>query len=288
MKAMPTRRDVKIHFPKEVIDSWHSNGRVTTHFFNTLSTLFPRGERFFIDSLRYYKQDINNEELKKAITAFIGQEAMHSREHIQYNRALDEKGYPAEKIHQRLTKALDFAQDNLPKKLQLSATLALEHYTAMLANLLLENEEFRGEKSNPELLEAWMWHAYEETEHKAVSYDVWKEVSKGGLGDYALRTGGFVIASSIFWPALMYAHYKMVQADKSLSALDKIKGYKDLARVLFASKKGPDFKHMIKEIADYFKPNFHPWDHDNSKLLHSIDEKVREIALRHQELKKAA
>src|SRR6267142_1836665 len=74
---MPIRRDVHFKLPAERISDWHPGGPHVAHLVNTISMFFPEGERFFIQSVRNYRNRITDPELKKAVTGFIGQEAMH-------------------------------------------------------------------------------------------------------------------------------------------------------------------------------------------------------------------
>lgn len=88
MHIMPIRRNLKFHVPDEKVLNWHSWGPTVTQFFNTLSLFFPEGERFFINSVRKYRDRIDDPELQEAVRAFIGQEAMHGREHEDYNQKM--------------------------------------------------------------------------------------------------------------------------------------------------------------------------------------------------------
>jgi predicted metal-dependent hydrolase len=92
---MPVRRDLRFNLPQERACDWHVQGSHVTHFFNALSLLFPAGERFFMDSVRNYRDQIDDPVLKKQVLGFIGQEAMHTREHVEYNDLLQEAGLPA-------------------------------------------------------------------------------------------------------------------------------------------------------------------------------------------------
>ena len=61
-----------------------------------LSALFPEGEQFFVNSTRAVRNDPKLLILsitKKEISAFIGQEAMHSKEHLAFNAAAQTYGY---------------------------------------------------------------------------------------------------------------------------------------------------------------------------------------------------
>ena len=71
MKVIPVRRDVKINLDESRINNWHEAGEHVTHFFNALSVLFPAGERLFMDSVRAYKDQVTDPELKQAITCLL-------------------------------------------------------------------------------------------------------------------------------------------------------------------------------------------------------------------------
>jgi hypothetical protein len=57
----------------------------------------------------------------------------------------------------------------------LAATAALEHITAIMADGLLRNGGYIAD-ALPTLARLWRWHALEETEHKAVAFDVYNQV----------------------------------------------------------------------------------------------------------------
>ena len=63
------------------------------------------GERFFIDAVRHYRDHLQDPELKKAATAFIGQEAMHGREHDDYNAKMFER-LPSAEVFEKRVKTL--------------------------------------------------------------------------------------------------------------------------------------------------------------------------------------
>jgi predicted metal-dependent hydrolase len=53
-----------IHFNRDTTRHprlWHSNDPVPTAFFNALSCTFPDGERFFMDSVRHYRDAVSPE-----------------------------------------------------------------------------------------------------------------------------------------------------------------------------------------------------------------------------------
>lgn len=261
----PTRRDLKFNLPAEKIATWNKDSVHLSHFMNTMSIVFPVGERFFIQSVRNYRDQITDAELQKAVTGFIGQEAMHGREHEEYNEALYARAPSAKKFEDHIARLLAWTQKKLPKSAQLSATIALEHFTAIMADALLKNPEML-EGTDPRFAALWRWHALEETEHKSVAFDVWETVMGRGPRAYIERTGGLVLATAIFWYKIFPTYVRILRDEGKLGDL---KGWKiwfdySLGRVGFLRK-------LMLPWADYFRPNFHPWDHDNRHFLKDID-----------------
>ena len=93
-----------IHFDvsEDLKSFWHGNNAFRTAFFNALSLQFPDGEQQFINAVRLYRDRIDDPKLKQEIRGFIGQEALHSREHKSYNEALKARGYDIEAMERDL------------------------------------------------------------------------------------------------------------------------------------------------------------------------------------------
>ncbi len=165
---IPPRR-MDFEFADDTKRYWYKDSPFLTTFWSTLSTLFPEGETFFVDSVRNYRKDITDPLLKAQVSGFIGQEAMHSKEHKAFNDLAEKHGFPANNLYRDLGILLRFARKTLPKKIQLAITVALEHYTAILAEQLLRDPSHQANIQDPEALKLWMWHALEENEHKIVA-----------------------------------------------------------------------------------------------------------------------
>lgn len=269
---MPVRRDVHPHLPPARISDWHERGPHVTHFINALSIFFPAGERFFMDSVRHYRDQLTDPELKRAVAGFIGQEAMHTREHILYNRLLDDAGLPASQLDNFVSKLLNFLRKILPHSWQLAHTIALEHYTAMLAGGMLSDPRHMG-RSEPGYRQVWTWHALEETEHKAVAYDVWNAVMKPGPYRYLLRAITMLTTTVTFWALVFVFHVRLVMADKTCR--HKLPGFGKVVNFLWGAP--GVLRKMIPEWFDYFRPGFHPWDEDNRAELNRIGPLIEEI-----------
>ncbi|HET8706493.1 MAG TPA: metal-dependent hydrolase, partial [Pseudomonadales bacterium] len=235
-----------------------------TTFWATLSALFPEGESFFVESVRNYRSQITDPVLKAQIAGFIGQEAMHTKEHQALNEAIRQQGFPIDKLDRDVGKLLHFVQKVAPKPVQLAVTAALEHYTAILAEQLLTEPEHSAAVA-PKFRELWQWHALEENEHKTVAFDVLKQVNDS----YVLRAGTMIPVTLIFFAVVFVFHVRMLAAEKALFNFgDNVRGM----NYLFG-RKGL-FTRLVPKFLDYFKPGFHPLDHDTRALLEEWRERL--------------
>lgn len=267
----PIRRDLDFDLPAERIHDWHAMGEHVTQFFNALSVFFPLGERFFIHSVRNYRNEITDPQLKQAVAGFIGQEAMHSREHEDYNAAAVAGGLPVREIEANIESLLKLLR-RMPRPMQLSVTVALEHYTAILADILLREPAIL-DGAEPTFKDMWVWHALEETEHKAVAYDVYEAMVGKGLRGYLIRSTSMLSASVIFWSFVIYAHVRLLARRKRL--LD-LRGWWRITNFLWGWPGG--LRRNLLPWLEFFRFRFHPWDQNNREHLARIDA----LAQRHQ------
>ena len=260
--ATPVRRD--LHFPlaPERICDWHREGVYVSQWYNTLSLYFPEGERFFIHSVRAFRDQVSDPSLQAAITGFIGQEAMHGREHQRYNDLMDAAGLPSRRIEEGTGKRLAFVKQKLSPASQLAMTLAMEHLTALMAGHYLRNS-FIMDGSVKAYQQIWRWHALEETEHKAVAYDLWKTVMPNTLGSYFRRVGLYLLVTADFWRVTAKLHRRMLAATPNRGSA--VKGYWKLFHFLMI-RPGAWLRLMPGWFA-YLKPGFHPWEDDNRHSL---------------------
>ncbi len=263
----PKRRDFKFDLPADRIHDWHGRGGHVSHFFNALSTVFPVGERFFINSVRAYRNQISGSGIDQEIVGFIGQEAMHGREHELYNRLLSLRGLPEAQLEAYVAGILRAVQKMTPRSWQLSVTLALEHFTAILADHLLKNPEML-KGSEPAFRNIWRWHALEETEHKAVAFDVWNSVMGRSPTAYIVRSVGMLMASAAFVCVIAVFTMRLIEADPA-TRRNPI-GYRQLW--VFLMDKPGMLRTGFPMWVEYFRTSFHPWQHNNRHLLSIIDE----------------
>jgi uncharacterized protein len=246
-----------IHFGLDGCDmrAWCAGDACRTHFFSAMSIMFPDGEKFFIDSVRHYRDRIADPQLQQDIAGFIGQEAMHGREHRAYNEQLARAGFDVAMLERRTQRQIAFTKKMLPPKGRLAVTIALEHFTAIMADVLLRDERVLA-GADPRMAALWRWHAIEETEHKAVAFDVYKAVAPGVLG-WLRRSTIMLSTSLIFWTHTLMNYFYFTRRDG-------IPFLTALGHFLHDGFVTPGTLRQIQiPWLRYFSPWFHPWNHDN-------------------------
>ena len=232
---------------------------VLSHVLATLSSTFPEGEKFFVRSVASARDDITDPELLADIDGFIGQEEMHGREHQVLNDRLAEHGYPTRGID-AYVRGLYWVRERIQtKKVNLAFTAALEHYTATLAELVLTDEQARNEVGRSTARDILTWHALEESEHKAVAFDVYKAV--GG--------GEFMRIFIMFLTDLLFIFETSVMG--VISVLKDGYALRHPVQLLRSLAKLPGQPFMslraVRILAEYHRPGFHPNDRDTTALI---------------------
>jgi predicted metal-dependent hydrolase len=253
------RRNVDFALSANVVPrDWCHDDAFQTSLLNALSLLFPEGERFFVDSVKHYRERVFG--MEQDITGFIGQEAMHGKEHRALNELLVEHGYAsAPKIDAALRRFLGLVREALPPKSQLAVTCGLEHFTAMLAEQLLTDDEMRGD-IHASVRGLWTWHALEEAEHKAVAFDVYRAAG----GGYVRRVAIMLLTTVVFFAVTAIAHARLMSDRKIL--------WKPWTWLRGATRfwVWPGyFTRLAPAYFAYFRPSFHPDDRDTEAVLAS-------------------
>jgi uncharacterized protein len=256
------RRDLHFDMQSDIPRYWLDGDAHLTRYFDALSLMFPDGERFFIDSVRAFRVQVTDDPaLDDAVTGFIGQEAMHSREHLAYNERLERQGVDAVGLMAIVRDVQDRRARTLPPAGQLALTICLEHFTAMLADQLLRHPATM-QRADPRMASIWRWHALEETEHKAVAFDVYQRVGGTPFKRWRRRCRAMVWVTMLF----TYRTWQfMWRLSKSDGTRKDWRGWLRLLGFLFISP--APITRIAGQWLKWFLAGFHPWDHDNSKLV---------------------
>lgn len=263
MGPIPVRRQ-DFDF-SNISNTWYKGDIAGSTIFNALSPLFPLGEKQFIDTVKYFRDEITDEDLKADIKGFIGQESHHGHQHENMNNALKGLGYDIDKMEDLVRGGIAFDRKVWSKYDQLATTCALEHFTAMLAHRFLELEH---EGSDTEMLNAWTWHSLEETEHKSVAFDVLKTLNNPF--EYPRRILAYLLSTFLL---IIGGSINAAQMFHKDGVLFKLSTWAGIGKFLFG-KQGM-LRGMGSYYFAYFKPSFHPWQMDSS---HLITDKVLDTA----------
>jgi predicted metal-dependent hydrolase len=239
---------------------WLGGDPIGSALYNALSATFPKGEAFFVESVRAFREGAEPR-LAAEIKAFTTQEVMHSREHVAFNRRAHDAGYDMRELDVRVDERLAIVKSR-PPVVNLAATMALEHFTAILAHELLRDPRHLA-GADAESAALWRWHSVEEIEHKGVAYDTWLHATKG----WPRRKRWSVKAR-----VMLYVTKNFI-VDRAHGALvllrqDGITGPKAWARLFWFSFVRPGMmRKILRAWFSFFLPGFHPWNQDDRALI---------------------
>jgi predicted metal-dependent hydrolase len=239
---------------------WLRGDPVATAIYNALSATFPKGEAYFVESVRACR-DGAPPRLAAEIKAFTTQEVMHSREHVAFNRRALDAGYDLGSLEQRVEQRLAITRDR-PPVVNLAATMALEHFTAMLAHELLRDPRHLA-GADPESAALWRWHSIEEIEHKAVAYDTWRHATR----DWP-KFRRWVLKARVM--LFVTRNFIVDRTAGSLELLrqDGIAGPRAWARLFWQGFVRPGMmRKILGAWLRFFLPGFHPWNQDDRALI---------------------
>lgn len=235
---------------------WFGNDPLLSHLLNGMSAIFPRGELYLINTLRQLRARIDDPVLQAQISGFIGQEAMHAKEHLAFNRYADEQNIDLQSLERYMDVLYRWFQRYLPPMHNMAIGCAIEHITATLGAELLRRDDLNQSMSGP-VGQLWLWHAIEENEHKAVFFDAYRALG----GTELVRLSWMAIASSALFGFMAYNMYRLVSADLQWSWPHVQRFYHTLI-----GQQGLINQRVVTEFFDYFSARFHPNQHDSMAI----------------------
>ena len=264
-------RNLMIGRGRPTLRWWNGGDPIATAFYNGMSVTFPLGEAFFIESVRNFRHAVSPHQ-QAQIDAFIKQEAAHSREHTHFNKQVHEAGFEVASIETELARRLAKAKE-YPAVANLATTVALEHFTAIIAHALLKSERhFKGAAADAARL--WKWHAIEEIEHKAVAFDTFlaATVNMSSFKRWKFRSLVMLQSTKNFLRGRV----------RNMSHFFDQDGINKPATWLRAAGYLLIYPGLLRQIIPawlaFFRPGFHPWQQDDRALLARHEAELRSPA----------
>ena len=246
---------------------WLGGDPYGTALYNALSATFPKGEAFFVESVRAFREGAEPR-LAAEIKAFTTQEVMHSREHVAFNKRALEAGYDMSALDRRVDNRLAVVRAKHPI-VSLAATMALEHFTAILAHELLADPRHLV-KADAESAKLWRWHAIEEIEHKGVAYDTWLHATRAWprFKRWSVKARVMLLVTRNFMVDRTHGALELLRQDG-------LTGPKAWARLFwFAFGRPGMMRKVFGAWFSFFMPGFHPWKHDDRALIAKAEKEL--------------
>lgn len=246
------RNNLEFGLDGDIPRYWFGGDPFKTRLFDAMSTLFPEGEKFFIQCVRDYRDRITDPELSRQTKDFMRQEGQHGMVHDRFNDRLRRQGINVDNIEEGSRKMFAFFRSRFSRGRTLAQTAAAEHMTAIMAHSFFDRQDVFHD-ADPRIRAIYAWHGVEEIEHKAVAFDVMQKVA--GVG-YLLRCWVMLVVSVMF-----PFHVFMVM--RHMFRVDGIRGWARtrmwLRGLWWMYGPGGLFLPVLPHYLTYYKPGFHPW-----------------------------
>lgn len=255
-------RDLTFNLTKENVHKyWFNDDPWNTIWMSAVLAAVPEGERWVMRSAAMLLDKITDPAIREAGVNFCKQERIHAREHDVMNNISIEHGLPLDKIESTFVVIREFLKKNLSPEMQGALAGSFEHFTAILSSVFLEYPEMF-KNTEPEVVHMLFWHFVEETEHKAVSFDVSTHASGKGVVAYLRRITAMATSTVAGGPGIAAATVYILWKDKQLTNIPSA------LRMLDTMLVRPGvMRHIGKLYFPYYRPSFHPWKDDNRDVL---------------------
>ena len=233
---------------------WFGGDPYLTRMFDALSLTFPDGERYFIESVRLFRDQIADPGLQQRVADFIRQEAQHGMAHDKMNQVMKAQGMPVDQFIARLNRIFRFELQHRSAQYNIAMTAAAEHLTALMAETFFGSRDTL-RSAHPYVRALFAWHAIEEMEHRDVAFDVMKQA--GNVPELTRRSA-LAITTALMLSFTLYRTNVMLRHD-GFSLRERLQ--MNLRGLPWFFGKNGVLSRMRRQYLDWFKPDFHPSQH---------------------------
>jgi predicted metal-dependent hydrolase len=248
---------------------WIPGDPVATHIINSFHLVLPEGEKWFIQCVLDARPYIGDERLLAEIKGFVGQEMVHSRSHQGVlDRLLEANGIdvspvtgPAGRGNAERPRRMAALKKRSPRawrrrlRFELAAVAAIEHYTAVLGQWIMDNDRLDRAGADPTMLDLLRWHGAEEVEHRSVVFDVYRAMG----GRYPTRVLAWAVSLFFLYWALIGGALFLLKRDPAVKGrvtpLGVVRAYRRSVR---EGHVPGIFGLLLGEAPVYLRPGHHP------------------------------
>jgi predicted metal-dependent hydrolase len=233
-----------------------------SHLFNAFTLIAPITEGMLIRAIRLSQPMLEGSGLETDAKAFIGQEAIHTREHRALNRRLSELGLNVEEVVSVIEQEVKNIGDSMSLQENLAVVVTGEHAIYSIARALLMSKYPQCQQQQ-QVKNLFIWHAVEEMEHQSVCDDIYKYLYGKGIKHRLFYYLTFFTAGSL----LVRTMNKLMKTLLEQSREPRKGEMKEFLVWLFRNRAmGPI---ALKELVGFCSPTFMHWKRsdEDQKLI---------------------
>lgn len=265
--TLTVRKETKFDF-SELTDGIHTENNIyISHLVNALSLLTPITEGLLIRAIREAMPLLKNSIFEEDALAFIGQEAIHTREHRELNRRLLQLGFDTQKAIDDVEAEVKKMENDMTLQERLSLVVTGEHAIYSLARAVMTSN-FQDSKQQKDVKNLFIWHSLEEMEHQSICDDIYKHLYGDGIKHKLLHFKTYTISSKIIFSTVTKLMKNLLEQSRKPH-----KGEFNTFVLWLFHKKGIG-TISIKELSAFFSPTFSHWRQGNE------DQKIIEQGLK--------
>jgi predicted metal-dependent hydrolase len=203
-------------------------------------------------------------ELDAEMTAFIGQESQHFRQHRMFNKVIAAQGYPRlPEFEKQLADDLDGFFRNRSLKFMLAYADGFESLGAVQGGLWFGKMDHLLEGADENAIALWKWHMAEEFEHREVCFRIYHALYSRGLwgkiwNGYFYRIYGCVYAMMHLQGYMGRMFQYLIDQDRAhMSEAAKVQLDADV-KALKKFQLGVFFPQLLKNFLPWYNPGRKP------------------------------
>jgi len=253
VRIVPRLPDFQFSAEQGIPRRWHSGSAGITSFWIAITTFGPVAEAFFLRDIHVLAPQVKQSGLRSETRNFAQQEAFHAAVHHRFNQLLQSWGHPVVEMDS-FARSLFAAVERLPSsKLRSAIAVAGEHLIGELGNVVITKPQVFAD-ADPRVARLFLWHSYEELEHKAVLFDAFVDAHGTGLSSYLHRQLGLLVAIGVMFMVLPMFPFRFMRSEGS--ARDWREWKRVLGHVL--GRQGV-LRGRGRAVRAFVDPGFHPW-----------------------------